>query len=212
MRTHALATGSVIAPHTKHVVSGLQTPPPRRDGSDEVRLVERVSARDPDAFEQLYRLYQPRLHRFLINLLRCTQLVEEVLDDTMIVVWQSAHGFRGASKVSTWIFAIAYRKALKARTRWPPPIEDEDRDSRIDSGPGPEQQLQRQRLHQALLAAMNQLSANHRAVIDLTYFHGLGCREIAEVMDCPVDTVKTRMFHARRRLRDSLSGAVTDWL
>jgi RNA polymerase sigma-70 factor (ECF subfamily) len=212
MRTNALAIGSAIAPRTQHGISGLQTPPLRRDGSEEVRLIERIGARDPDAFEQLYRLYQPRLHRFLVNLLRCAQLVEEVLDDTMIVVWQSARRFRGASKVSTWIFAIAYRKALKARTRWPEPVEDEDRDSRMDPGPGPEQQLQRQRLHQSLIAAMGQLSANHRAVIDLTYFHGLRCREIAEVMNCPVDTVKTRMFHARRRLRKSLSGAVTDWL
>jgi RNA polymerase sigma-70 factor (ECF subfamily) len=212
MRTNVLTICVPISPGTQEKVGSVPTAPPRRGGSDEVRLVERVSARDPDAFEQLYRLYQPRLHRFLVNLLRCTQLVEEVLDDTMIVVWQSAHRFRGASKVSTWIFAIAYRKALKARTRWSQPIEDEDRDSRTDSGPGPEQQLQRQRLHQSLLAAMNQLSANHRAVIDLTYFHGLGCREIAEIMECPVDTVKTRTFHARRRLRDSLSGAVADWL
>jgi RNA polymerase sigma-70 factor (ECF subfamily) len=212
MRTNVLAIGRAIAPRNQHVVSGLQKPPPRRDGSEEVRLIERVSARDPDAFKQLYRLYQPRLHRFLANLLRCTQLVEEALDDTMIVVWQSAHKFRGASKVSTWIFAIAYRKALKARTRWPETVEDEDRDLRMDLGPGPEQQLQRLRLHRSLLDAMDQLSANHRAVIDLTYFHGLSCRDIADVMNCPVDTVKTRMFHARRHLRESLSGAVTDWL
>lgn len=212
MRTNTLAIGSAIAPRMQDFANGTPTAPRRRDGGEDARLIERIGAHDPDAFERLYRLYQPRLHRFLINLLRCTQLVEEVLDDTMIVVWQNAHRFRGASKVSTWIFAIAYRKALKARTRWAEPVEDEGRDLRMDPGPGPEQQLQRQRLHQSLLDAMNQLSANHRAVIDLTYFHGLGCREIAEVMDCPVDTVKTRMFHARRHLRESLSGAVTDWL
>jgi RNA polymerase sigma-70 factor (ECF subfamily) len=211
MRTNAPTVGSAIAPRPQPEVGGLQKPP-RREGSEDVRLIGRICARDADAFEQLYRLYQPRLHRFLVNLLRCAQLVEEVLDDTMIVVWQSAHTFRGASKVSTWIFAIAYRKALKARTRWPEPVEDKDRDFRMDPGPGPEQQLQRQLLHRSLLAAMNRLSANHRTVVDLTYFHGLGCREIAEVMNCPVDTVKTRMFHARRNLRESLSGAVADWL
>jgi RNA polymerase sigma-70 factor (ECF subfamily) len=212
MRTNALAIGSATAPRTQRDVRGLQTRPARREGSEDVRLIERISARDPDAFEQLYRLYQPRLHRFLVNLLRCAQLGEEVLDDTMIVVWQSAHRFRGASKVSTWIFAIAYRKALKARTRRPEPVEDEDRDLRMDLGPGPEQQLQRLRLHQSLLDAMDQLSANHRAVIDLTYFHGLSCRDIADVMNCPVATVKTRMFHARRHLRENLVGTVTDWL
>jgi RNA polymerase sigma-70 factor (ECF subfamily) len=59
---------------------------------------------------------------------------------------------------------------------------------------------------------MNELSPDHRAVVDLTYFHGMGYREIAEVMSCPVDTVKTRMFHARRRLREAMSGGPADWL
>ena len=59
---------------------------------------------------------------------------------------------------------------------------------------------------------MAQLSADHRAVVDLTYFHGMGYREIAEVVDCPVDTVKTRMFYARRRLKQALSGALADWI
>jgi RNA polymerase sigma-70 factor (ECF subfamily) len=63
-----------------------------------------------------------------------------------------------------------------------------------------------------LLAAMAELSADHRAVVDLTYFHEMGYREIAEIMGCPVDTVKTRMFHARRRLKDLLSGSLTEWL
>ena len=96
---------------------------------DERELIERVAARDLDAFEKLYRLYQPRLARFLINLVRRPQLVEEVLNDTMMVVWQTANRFRGASKPSTWIFSIAYRKALKARARWPDPVEADARNS-----------------------------------------------------------------------------------
>jgi RNA polymerase sigma factor (sigma-70 family) len=179
---------------------------------EERELIGRVAARDLDAFEQLYRLYQPRLVRFLINLVRRPQLVDEVLDDTMMVVWQTAHKFRGASKPSTWIFAIAYRKAAKAKARWPEPVEDEPRDTRVSSEPRPDQQLQRSRLHDALLIAMERLSPDHRAVIDLTYFHGMGYREIADIMSCPIDTVKTRMFHARRRLREAMTGSLADWL
>ena len=67
-------------------------------------------------------------------------------------------------------------------------------------------------MQQALLGAIGQLSPNHRAVVDLTYFHGAGYREIAEIMDCPVDTVKTRMFHARRHLKRMLAGEFADWL
>jgi RNA polymerase sigma-70 factor (ECF subfamily) len=72
--------------------------------------------------------------------------------------------------------------------------------------------LQHQRLGDALREAMTSLSPDHRAVVDLTYFHGMGYREIAEIVDCPVDTVKTRMFHARRRLRQALAGNFADWL
>jgi RNA polymerase sigma-70 factor (ECF subfamily) len=165
-----------------------------------------------NAFEQLYRLYQPRLARFLFNIVRRPQLVEEVLDDTMMVVWQTADSFRGTSKLSTWMFAIAYRKAVKAKARWPDPVEDDPYDTRVSEDLAPDEELGHQRLHDALQTAMAGLSADHRAVVDLTYFHGMGYREIADIMHCPVDTVKTRMFHARRRLKDAMSGSLEDWL
>lgn len=179
---------------------------------DELELLDRVSRRDVHAFEELYRIYQPRLGRFVSNLVQRPQLVEEVLDDTMMAVWQTAGSFRGASKLSTWIFAIAYRYALKARARWPDPVVDPARDTRISDEPAPDQGLHHQRLHDALRAAIDVLSPDHRAVVDLTYFHGLGYREIAEIMGCPIDTVKTRMFHARRRLKEAMAGSASDWL
>lgn len=175
-------------------------------------LIARVGAKDLQAFEKLYRIYQPRLGRFLINLLQRPHLVEEVLDDTMMVVWQTADGFRGSSKPSTWIFAIAYRKALKARSRWPDPLPDDGLDLLVSPAPAPDAELDHQRLGDALREAMTSLTPEHRAVVDLTYFHGMGYREIAEVVNCPVDTVKTRMFHARRRLKQALAGDISDWL
>jgi RNA polymerase sigma factor (sigma-70 family) len=184
----------------------------RSSGLEERELLDRVKARDLHAFERLYRIYQPRLTRFLFNVVQRQQLVDEVLDDTMMVVWQTAGNFRGTSKLSTWIFAIAYRKAQKARARWPEPVVSEAFDTRVSNDPGPDQQFHQEQLHDALMAAMNQLSTDHRAVVDLTYFHGMGYREIAEVMQCPVDTVKTRMFHARRRLKQAISGSLRDWL
>jgi RNA polymerase sigma factor (sigma-70 family) len=179
---------------------------------DETALLDRVRAKDMHAFEEMYRIYQPRLARFLTNLVQRPQVIEEVLNDTMMTVWQTAGTFRGASKLSTWIFAIAYRKALKARARWPDPVEDSPSDNRVSAEPAPDDELHHQRLHDALLAAMDRLSPDHRAVVDLTYFHDMGYREIAEIMDCPVGTVKTRMFHARRRLREALPGSLPDWL
>jgi RNA polymerase sigma-70 factor (ECF subfamily) len=82
----------------------------------------------------------------------------------------------------------------------------------VSNDPGPDAELSHQRLCEALREAMTGLSPEHRAVVDLTYFHGMGYREIAEIVGCPVDTVKTRMFHARRRLKQALPGELTDWL
>lgn len=180
--------------------------------ADEAALFTRVCAGDRHAFEALYRAYHPRLTRFLVNLIRRPQIVQEVLNDTMMVVWSRPDSFHGASRLSTWIFAIAYRKAMKALRRTEDAVEDRQANARISPDAGPEQQLGDQRRREILSIAIVQLSADHRAVVDLTYFHGLGYREIARIMDCPVDTVKTRMFHARRHLRRMLAGEPADWL
>jgi len=179
---------------------------------DDRELLARIAGKDLQAFERMYRIYQPRLTRFLTTLLKRPQLIEEVLDDTMMVVWQTAGNFRGSSKPSTWIFAIAYRKAHKAKLRWPDPVEEPEYDNRVSEDPAPDDELHHQRLRAALMKAMDQLSPDHRAVVDLTYFHGMGYREIAEIVDCPVDTVKTRMFHARRRLKQAMTGSLVDWI
>src|SRR6185503_12767092 len=185
------SAGTAVRPRNENAPSG---------APNERALLERGKMHDVDAFERLYRIYQPRLARFLINLLMRPQLVEEVLDDVMMVVWQTAGSFRGTSKLSTWVFAIAYRKALKARARWPDPVEEDERDTQVSNDPAPDAELERSRVRSALVTAMGELSPEQRAVVDLTYFHGLGYRDIAEILSCPVDTVKTRMFHARRRL------------
>ena len=187
---------------------------PRAQGAegDEVCLVGRIARGDARAFEALYRAYHPRLARFLVRIMRRHGSVEEVLNDTMLVVWHRAQSYNGGSKVSTWIFAIAYRKALKALQRVDEPTEDDPEHSPVDEGPGPEQQVGLWQVREALVKALDSLSAEHRAVVDLTYFHGLGYREIAEIVACPVDTVKTRMFHARRKLKSVLPGDLKDWL
>ncbi len=179
---------------------------------EEARLIASIAGGDRRAFEDLYRLYHARLTRFIVNMIHRPQLAEEVLDDTMLVVWNRAASFDGASKPSTWIFAIAYRRALSALRRNRDPVEDPLASRRASEEEGPEQQLGRSQVRGVLMGAMAQLSADHRAVVDLTYFHEMGYREIAEIMDCPVDTVKTRMFHARRHLKRVLDGQLADWL
>jgi RNA polymerase sigma-70 factor (ECF subfamily) len=178
----------------------------------ELQLLDQIMQGNEGAFETLYRIYHPRLTRFLTNLVRRPQLVEEVLNDTMMVVWQRGDSFKGGSKLSTWIFAIAYRKAMKGLKRQDDPIEDFDADHRESTDDSPEEIASYQRRHALLLEAVNELSPTHRAVVDLTYFHEMDYNEIATVLDCPVGTVKTRMFHARRHLKRHLGGEMADWV
>jgi RNA polymerase sigma-70 factor (ECF subfamily) len=86
-------------------------------GANDALLLGRVGSKDVQAFEELYRRYRTRLTRFLIKLIHRPTLVEDVLNETFIVIWDRAHTFNGASKVSTWIFAIAYRKPLPIERR-----------------------------------------------------------------------------------------------
>jgi RNA polymerase sigma-70 factor (ECF subfamily) len=189
--------------HRAHAQSGRET---------EAILMERIRAKDVDAFEELYRSYRDRLARFLLKRIHRPHLVEEVLNDTLMVVWDQANAFKGDSKLSTWIFAIAYRKSMKALRNHQDPIEDKAADERASPDPSPEDGFGRERTRALLLQAMAELSPEHRAVLELTYFHEIGYQEIAEIMSCPVGTVKTRMFHARRQLRRRLPGEFPDWI
>ncbi len=185
-----------------------------RDDADDRRLILRVCQQERAAFETLYRRYHPRLCRFLNRMLRPDHLIDEVLDDTLFVVWNQADRFNGQSKVSTWIFAIAYRKALKAIDRhdepMPSPLDDDQ--PHAAACDRPEARLSLSEARAALDAALRCLSVDQRAAVELTYFHGFSYPEIAQIVECPTDTVKTRMFHARKRLKTALAGKLDDWL
>ena len=177
----------------------------RTPALDDATLIDRVAGKDRAAFEALYRGYYPRLRRFLERVTRRPQMVEEILDDTMLVVWRKASCYNLRSKVSTWIFGIAMRRAWKALKRVDDPV-DFDPGERIDeSAASPEGTLLAHESRTALAHALGALSPEHRAVIELTYFEGCSCAEVARIMCCPVNTVKTRMFHARARLRRLLA-------
>jgi RNA polymerase sigma factor (sigma-70 family) len=178
----------------------------RRD--DEFLLLRRIAHKDRGAFEALYTLYYRRLFSYLFKLTRRAEMVEEVLNDVMLVIWTKAASFDGRSRPSTWIFGIAYHKAMKALGQHRPAERQGDHG---EGGPPepvdldePESLLAKRQLATTLGRALLVLSAEQRTVVELTYFYGLSYLEIADIMGCPVNTVKTRMFHARRRLRELL--------
>ncbi len=172
---------------------------------DEAALLVRIAERDLAAFETLYRGYHPRLQRFLERVTRRPGIVEEVLNDTMYVVWRKAASYNFRSKASTWIFGIAFRRALKALKRIDEPVEERPDERADDEERGPEASVAARETQRGIARALRSLSPDHRAVIELTYFEGCSCQETATIMGCPVNTVKTRMFHARRRLRELLT-------
>ena len=173
---------------------------------DDSELIRRVAGKDRRAFETLYHRYVPRLHRYLSRQIQSPELTEEVLDDVMLVIWQSAARYNGASRVSTWIFGIAHHKALKARARLgsraaSTPLSGDE----VTSGEGPEDVTMRGELDRQLARGLAKLSPEQRAVVELTFYHGSSYQEIAEITRVPLNTVKTRMFHARRRLAPLLA-------
>ena len=169
---------------------------PDAQNTIDLALLAGIGRGDRGAFAEIYRHYQPRLYGYLRRLLPDPIAVEEVLDDVLLVVWKDARKFRGRSAVSTWVFGIAYRKAMTAirsEGRYQAPL---DRSADADAvAANPSQDID------WIRAALARLSPDHRQVVELAYFSGFSYQEIADIACCPVNTVKTRMFHARRRLK-----------
>jgi len=192
-------TFSMAAP-----VPNLDSPPEIRTGeADERRLIDRIAnQRNTAALERLYVLYAPRLSRFLRRLTSNPEIIEEVCNDVMWAVWQRASSFGGRSKVSTWIFSIAYRICIRIlkKSAWRPEISGDAyehmSETRADESSVDDDS------EDLISMALSELSPKHRMVIELSYFLDLSYDEIAEIVDCPVNTVKTRIFHARRQLRE----------
>lgn len=179
---------------------------------DDRRLMARVAAKDQEAFTVLYQRYAPRLERFLSKFLKSHIMVNEAVNDTMVVVWRKASQFdpdRG--RLSTWLFGIARHAGLKALARsaqescTPLPLGEERDHEEPQSTHDPATTVLGWQLGRELMAALPQLSAEHRTVIELTFAEGLSYPQIARIVGCRESTVKTRMFHARRRLAQLLS-------
>jgi RNA polymerase sigma-70 factor, ECF subfamily len=165
----------------------------------ELELLRQVAAGDRTAFKELYLIYHRRLARFLMRMTSRHDLIEEVINDTLWTVWLKAGDFRGDSLVSTWIVGITYRRALKALRRHGaarPMLAEE-------VAVAPDAQLEDEN-RQWLGQALAELPLEQRMVMEFSYLMGHSCEEIAQIMQCPVNTVKTRMFHAREKLRRSL--------
>ncbi len=173
----------------------------------EAQLIERMARGDARAFEVLFRRYHPRLVAFFRGRTHDPHAAEELVQETMMVVWQRAARFSGTCRPSTWILGIGYRKFLEwqraARKTQLSPISEEGEEA-VDANADVDQHIRREVLIESVRKALRELPEDHRTVMELTFQQGLSYAEIAQVLDIPPGTVKSRMFHAKRKLKEIL--------
>ena len=165
---------------------------------DDRELLDLIAQkRDKQALAELYDRYRHSLGGFLRRKLYQDKLVDEAYNDVMMTLWQKADVFRGDSKVSTWIFGIAYKTCLSHSRK-----ETKHTSNSVDHELDEVAQESESGLAESLRAAITELSDDHRTVIEMAYYYGHSIVEISEMVGCPVNTVKTRLFHARQKLKN----------
>ncbi len=165
-------------------------------------LLEATANGDRQALRTLYGRHHTRVYRFLLRLVHDTATAEELLSDVFLDAWRNASRFEGRSQVSTWLMGIARHKALGAlRRRSSDTLDLQAAEHVADPADSPDVTLAKDETVSLLRACLDELSAAHREIIDLVYYHGKTIEEIATLIGVPTGTVKTRMFYARKQLR-----------
>ena len=173
--------------------------------SDDV-LVGLIAQGDKEAMQVLYRRHNVRVFRFLLRFVDGEATAEDLVSEVFLEAWRKAGQFAARSSVSTWLLAIARYKALSAlRKRSAEGLSDDVIEFIEDPSDDPETALAKTERAQILRDCLKQLSPAHREIIDLVYYHERSIDDVAEIIGVPQNTVKTRMFYARKRIGELLS-------
>jgi RNA polymerase sigma-70 factor, ECF subfamily len=162
-------------------------------------LIAAIAAGDEAAFNEIHARYRPRVARFTRRVTSCSELIAEITNDTLWAIWRCAPSFKGSSKVSTWIMGIAYhigRKTIQRSSR-----REAHEEPMLDFMEAAHEPWSGGDDREWIGAALVQLAEEQRIVLELFYRLGHSCEEIAQMVDCPTNTVKSRMFHARRNMQ-----------
>ncbi|BAT61328.1 RNA polymerase sigma factor CarQ [Variibacter gotjawalensis] len=159
----------------------------------------------------LFARHHVRVYRFVLRLVNNPSTAEDLISEVFLDVWRQAGRFEARSQVSTWLLAIARFKALSALRKKPESaLDDEMAEAIEDTSDTPEVSLQKKNKSELLRECLKSLSPEHREVVDLVYYHEKSIEEVAELVGIPENTVKTRMFYARKRLSELLKAAGVD--
>lgn len=186
---------------TRSRISGSKARAAAKETPDAV-LIERIAAGNRLAMQALYARHSKRVFRFALRFLNEESLAEEVVSDVFITVWRKASGFEARSQVQTWLLAITRHRALSAARRkgWIQPLDEAEAETVEDPADNPELKIQKAQTSAVIRTCLERLSPAHREIIDLVYYHHRSIRDIATIVGIPKNTVKTRMFHARKQL------------
>jgi RNA polymerase sigma-70 factor, ECF subfamily len=166
-------------------------------------LIAQIARQDQGAMKVLMARYQVRIFRFVIRFVKNREVAEDVVRDTFFAIWQGAPQFENRSSVSTWLLGIARNKALSARQRFgipSEPLSDALTATLVDPTDLPDLAIERRQSLQRLRRCLEMLPPSDGALFDLVYYHEKSLREVAVITGVPVNTVKTRMLRARKRL------------
>jgi RNA polymerase sigma-70 factor, ECF subfamily len=178
------------------------------ENEEVLRLLGRIERADEAAFRELYRAFSRRLYAYVLRQNGDPAQAEEIVADTLYEVWKAPAKFRGDSQFSTWLIGIARNKVLMAyRSRKPDALHD-DLDDVAESvaadEPGAFEILAQQQRQAGVRQCMEKLSKEHRECVHLVFYEGMPLAEVATLQACPENTVKTRLFHARQKLKNCL--------
>lgn len=174
------------------------------DNDEVLRLLGRIERGEEAAFKELYRAFSRRLYAYVLRQIDDPSQAEEIVSDTLYEIWKAPARFRGDAQFSTWLIGIARNKVLMAFRSRKPDAKHDDLDDVAESvastEPGAFELLAQQQRHEGVRHCMDKLSAEHRECVHLVFYEGLGLADVAALQGCPENTVKTRLFHARKKL------------
>ncbi len=173
------------------------------DNEQAFELLRQMANGNEAALRKMYSLFSRKIYAFALNRLKDPGQAEEIVVDTMHEVWKFPLRFRGESKFSTWLLGIARNKVLSAlRSRDPEPDELDETMPALE--PGVFELLAQKQRREGVRRCMDKLAAEQRECMHLVFYEGLSLAEVASVQQCPENTVKTRLFHARQKIKNCL--------
>ncbi len=198
---------------TSYILTQKETWPAKMASPEpHLELLQRLSAGDESALRELYAAYGQRLYAYALRLTSEPALAEDVVQETLVTVWRTAGKYRGQGRVLAWVLGIVHNLALKTLRRRPLPITVEMETTLSAPEASPEMQTQSNEQARWVQQGLQSLSSEHRAVLELVFYQGLSLEETAQVCNCPLGTVKSRLSYARQYLRGVLSRQnVEEW-